>query len=247
MARTGRLRSRSRIQYDGYRAGVDADLRGLFPTAAASTLDSLARSAETCAFERGGVLIERDGEWRLGLVVDGWLGVRRVSSGGRRLTVAAIGPGELFGTMEPWSARPTGECVGLSDGVAVAWTAPRIRPFLDADSRLADDLLGVFGRGLGRVLERFDTVTFEGARSRLCRMLLAYAPIAFDPVGPVLSRGDLASFVGASREMTNRVLRELEASGAVRRLGQRGLVLLDETELRRHVSEAAAVGRRGSG
>jgi hypothetical protein len=43
---------------------------------------------------------------------------------------------------------------------------------------------------------------------------------------PILNRGHLTGLVGTTREMTGRVLRQLEREGTLARVGRNGLVLL---------------------
>lgn len=68
-------------------------------------------------------------------------------------------------------------------------------------------------------------------RSRLATLLLAYEYLCFHPRHPVISRGALPALAAASREMTNRTLRDWEASGMIRRHGLRGLELRDPRRL----------------
>jgi CRP-like cAMP-binding protein len=49
---------------------------------------------------------------------------------------------------------------------------------------------------------------------------------------PVLSRVHLPGLVGTSREMTGRVVRQLEREGIVARAGKRGLRLVSPARLR---------------
>jgi CRP-like cAMP-binding protein len=66
--------------------------------------------------------------------------------------------------------------------------------------------------------------------------ILAEHEAVFFGDSPVLTRAHLPSLVGTSREMTARVLRELEREGVVLRVGRSGLRLLS----REGLYEAAA-------
>jgi CRP-like cAMP-binding protein len=62
------------------------------------------------------------------------------------------------------------------------------------------------------------------------RVLARHQDMFFgDPV--ILSRSHLPGLVGTSREMTGRVLRELEREGTVARVGRSGLRLLRPEQL----------------
>jgi CRP-like cAMP-binding protein len=235
------------MRRSAFRSSADGHLARLFPTAAAGTRALLVERAEPAFFQRSHTVMGKGSPWRLGLVLGGWLAVRRVSPGGRQFVVAVTGPGELVGTMAAWGTAGPSESVALSEGVAARWPASLIDELVHDDAGFAQDAIEQLGHGIEAILKRLDSVTFEGARARLCRVLLTYSSIAFDRDRPVLTRGDLASLIGASREMTNRVLRQLEADGSVRRVSQHGLRLVDESGLKRHLGERSAVGRRASG
>jgi CRP-like cAMP-binding protein len=84
------------------------------------------------------------------------------------------------------------------------------------------DTLAVY---LNVITEKVDGFLHQNARRRVVRVLARHRDLFF--VSPVvLSRAHLPSLVGTSREMTGRVLRELEREGTVARVGRTGLRLL---------------------
>jgi CRP-like cAMP-binding protein len=227
-------------------AQVAGLLRSLIPSAAQSTRDALVASFERREFRPRDRLLTQGAEWEMELVLDGWVAVRRVGRTGRRFTIAVLGPGQLAGTSAAAQSPALGENVALTSVTAAVWSGTETRRLVGSDGGLALDFIDRIVLGIGTILDRYDTVTFEGAHSRLCKVLLTYSEIAFDNRRPILSRGDLASLVGTSREMTNRVLRKLEGEGAVRRTGGLGLELTDKTMLQTTLVGETVPGRRST-
>jgi CRP-like cAMP-binding protein len=228
------------------RAHVATLLASHVPLAAEQTRDALAESFEVREFRPREQLLAQGGDWDMELIIDGWVAVRRVGRTGRRFTIAVLGPGQLAGASAAARSPALGENVALTTVTAVIWPGSEVRRLVAADGGLALDFIDRIVLGIGTILDRYDTVTFEGARARLCKVLLDHRDIAFGPFRPILSRGELTSLVGSSREMTNRILRQLEAEGALRRLGGRGLELIDETKLRLPPADSPSRGRRGA-
>ncbi len=75
------------------------------------------------------------------------------------------------------------------------------------------------------ITERLDEFVHQSSRQRVVRVLARYGDLFFGQPA-VLSRSHLPSLVGTSREMTSRVIRQLEREGMVARVGRNGLQLL---------------------
>ena len=99
--------------------------------------------------------------------------------------------------------------------------------------------------------EGIDGLLHQNARRRVIRVLLRHRDLFFGEPA-VLTRAELPGLVGTSREMTGRVLRELEREGLIARVGRRGLRLLrpDRLELdaqapaRAAATDGRVIGRR---
>lgn len=228
------------------RAHIATLLASHFPLAAERTRNAFTESFEVRKFRPREHLLAQDGDWDMELIIEGWVAVRRVGRTGRRFTIAVLGPGQLAGASAAARSPAHGENVALTTVIAAIWPGSEVRRLVAADGGLALDFIDRIVLGIGTILDRYDTVTFEGARARLCKVLLVYHDIAFGPRRPILSRGELTSLVGSSREMTNRILRQLEAEGAIRRIGGRGLELIDDTKLRHLPADEPRRGRRGA-
>jgi CRP/FNR family cyclic AMP-dependent transcriptional regulator len=162
---------------------------------------------------------------------------------GHRAVIALRGPGDIVGELATIDGAPrTAEVVAVQDGVAVEIegaafrkaleAAPRARRQVDAllarrlresTSRMIESgVLDVTGRMASRVLElaeRFGQLQPNGT-------------ITFDPP---LSRAELASWAGGSREAGARAMGALRAAGWIETRG-RTIVVLDRAALQRRTA-----------
>jgi CRP-like cAMP-binding protein len=211
-----------------------SDERGLQPTGwppawgfRASTLEILERSAATLSFERGRVVAAAGRPRPLILVTDGYVAVRRTEPAGRTFTLLVLRRGHVV-------AFRTGEValadfVGLSSGKVALIPAPAIRDLVVHDPQFALRMVDESSEALRQVYNRLHEVTFDSAAQRLAIALLAYQPLLAGP-RPVLSRTDLASLIGTSREMLGRLARRFESLGAIERVG-RSIIVKDRAAL----------------
>jgi hypothetical protein len=72
---------------------------------------------------------------------------------------------------------------------------------------------------------------FTTARSRLAALLMQSEPFCFSKIAPLAPRGQLSAFAGVTPRMATTILREWEADGIVRRVGRKGLELVDRSAL----------------
>ena len=115
--------------------------------------------------------------------------------------------------------------MALTDGDVVLWNGTDVRRLAASDSSLALEVIDRMAEFLASLAERMDGFLHQDARRRVIRVLNRHRDLFFaDPA--VLSRSHLPGLVGTSREMTGRVLRELEREGTVARVGRTGLTLL---------------------
>jgi CRP-like cAMP-binding protein len=78
---------------------------------------------------------------------------------------------------------------------------------------------------LNTLPERVDGLLHQGACRGVIRVLARHRDLFFGEPA-IISGADLPSLVGTSREMTGRVLRDLERDGTLARVGRTGLRLL---------------------
>jgi CRP-like cAMP-binding protein len=134
-------------------------------------------------------------------------------------------PGDLFGFSAIASTPSSVELVALTDCVVAQWPGHDVRAIVADDPGMALDIVDSMAGSLHAVIERMEGFMHQDARRRVLRVLARHRDLFFgDPA--VLTRAHLPLLVGTSREMTGRVLRQLEREGTVSRVGRGGLQLL---------------------
>ena len=207
----------------------DSDLHALIeralPGCGPHTYQLLAESARIGTVRRGEVVFRQGEQIPLTLMVRGYGAFRRTTVDGQILTVDIAKPNDLFGFSSIASTRTPVDLVALTDGHILLWKGSEVRRIAAADPELALYVIDRMAEFLASITERVDGFLHQDARRRVIRVLNRHRDLFFTEPA-VLSRSHLPSLVGTSREMTGRVLRELEREGSIARVGRTGLRLL---------------------
>jgi CRP-like cAMP-binding protein len=180
---------------------------------------------------RPGDKIYRQGEpVPLTLILSGYGAARRTTASGQEIVSGVAPAGELFGYSGIASALSSVEIVALTDCEVAQWPGPEFRALVIADSALALAAIDSMAASLHAAVERIEGFLHQDARRRVLRILARHRELFFNEPA-VLSRSHLPGLVGTSREMTGRVLRQLEREGTVQRVGRAGLRLLRPDQL----------------
>ncbi|MDP9396744.1 MAG: Crp/Fnr family transcriptional regulator [Actinomycetota bacterium] len=173
------------------------------------------------------------------IVKAGRVRIYRVSPEGRRLTLAVLGPGALFGEMDLIGQRMgEGFAEAVEASVLCLMSEQDVRGMLLADFRIATRIIEGLGRRLAEVEQRLADTVLKTAPQRvaavLCRLATAPAEAGlFARRGSEvrLTHEQLADLVGTTRETTTKLLGDLRDAGLVR-LRRGGIVVLDRDGLR---------------
>jgi CRP-like cAMP-binding protein len=211
------------------------------PTTQPRTIRHLADRARVRTIERGGEIHRQGDELPLTLVLSGFAAFRRTTVDGRELLLHVTERGDIFGCVSVASEPTTGDLIALTDTVVAVWPGPSARRLVAGDPGFALDVIDRLARTVVSATERLDGFLYQDARRRVLRALARHRELFFAET-PVLLRGHLASLVGTSRQMTGRVLRELEREGMLVRTGRDGLRLLSPEAL-----DAAVAGDEAEG
>jgi len=168
------------------------------------------------------------------IVKAGLVRLYRISPEGRRLTLAILGPGSLFGDMALIGQRMgEGFAEAVEASVLCLMSEDDVRSMLLADPRIATRIAEGLGRRLAEVEQRLADTVLKTAPQRvaavLCRLAAAPAPQSalFARRPEVrLTHEQLAELVGTTRETTTKLLGELRDAGLVA-LRRGGIVVLD--------------------
>jgi CRP-like cAMP-binding protein len=132
----------------------------------------------------------------------------------------------MYGITSISATVSTVELVALTDCEIATWPGHEVRRLAAIDPTIAFDVIDRLSLFLSLLTEKLDGFLHQDSRRRVVSILIRHRDLFFaDP--PVISRAHLPGLVGTSREMTGRVLRQLEREGTIARVGQTGLKLLD--------------------
>jgi CRP-like cAMP-binding protein len=221
-------------------------VREAFPGALPDTQRMLVAKADVRAFHAGQTLVAQGDDTRTGLVLEGHVAFRRTTIDGREVMPMIGSRGQLGPTL-PIARRPSSsEVLALSRGRVALWSASDIKALAARDAGFALALLEHVLHIVEQVIDRMDGLLYQNAQRRVARVLDHHADLIFGD-DAVVTRAHLPALVGTSREMTGRVLRQLESEGLVERIGRHRLRLLDSRGLARLAAAAPASTRDEGG
>jgi CRP-like cAMP-binding protein len=167
-------------------------------------------------------------------MVRGHAALRRTTADGRELVLGIAPRGMIFG-FSSIAASPAGvDLVAVTPVEVATWPGDEVRALVHDDIGLALDVIDGMAKYLVHLSDRLDGFIHQEARRRVLRVLAEHEDLFFGDA-QVLSRVQLPGLVGTSREMTGRVLRQLEREGIIARVGKRGLRLISSARLHQAV------------
>jgi CRP-like cAMP-binding protein len=218
------------------RSGVRELLVGRLRDCRPETIAALAETARLRTAHRDEAIYGQGEPVLLTLILRGFGKFRRTTVAGHEVASGVGRAGDLFGFSSMASVASSVELVALTDCRVAQWPGPEIRALAREDPGLAIDAVDSMAAALHAMVERVEGYLHQDARLRVLRILARHRDLFFDDPA-VLTRADLPSLVGTSREMTGRVLRQLERQGTLERVGQTGLRLLRPDHLEAASSE----------
>ena len=183
------------------------------------------------AFRAGQTVAEPDGlSQNLFTLMKGRVQLIREGPNGRRLAIATLNPGAMFGEgalLE--SSDPSVKAVGLTDCIVWMVPAPQAQELVLRYPVLSWGILQTVGERLAQVENRMEEVAYKRLPERLASLLLELSN------GGRFIRGTshqaLADMLGTYRETISAILRGFKDAGLVE-LGYRKIELRDVRGLR---------------
>jgi len=184
-------------------------------------LDAIAPHGVTRTFPAHAILInEGDTTDSLYIVLSGRVKVYASSEDGREVVLTEYGPGEYFGELAIDGEKRSASIKALGPCTCRVVQGTDLRQFLveqpDFAVHLTRKLIGM----VRRLTDQVRSMALQDVYGRMVRVFTELS----DPVGEErvmrnkLTQQDIADRIGASREMVNRVMKELTAGGYI---GQR--------------------------
>jgi CRP-like cAMP-binding protein len=219
---------------------VAALLRATCIEADADSIERLSAVARIDHFQRGESIRDAGEEIPVLLVLDGIVSRRIRTAEGKELVLTLMRSGEIGGLLAITGVGPPDlDFVARTPATVAMWHGEQLRLAALADPKLCLDLVDHALRLASSLADQLGSLVYEPARRRLARVLTRYSELAFDPILPTIRRSELPSLIGTSREMTERIMRDFERRGLVRRVGRSGMIRLDPMGLVREAGPRA--------
>jgi len=179
------------------------------------------------------------------IVSEGSFRVTREHSDGRAITLATLGPGEIFGELAMLDGDTrSASAESITDGTLLALPANDVRSLLARNPEIALKLVAGLVRRLRAANMRLSRQSFQTVPSRVAGILAQLSREGQDS-GPEgdgemsevtirMNQTDLAQLAGTSRESVSRFLAELERAGVVRS-GRGRVTVLQPNKLRNYI------------
>ena len=213
----------------------------IFQDLSAQEMSDIAARAPMRSVEPGTLLWSPHERHKVLFIVKaGQVRIYRVAPQGRRLTLAVLGPGALFGEMDLIGQRMgEGFAEAIEASVLCLMSEQDVRSMLLADSRIATRIIEGLGRRLSEVEQRLADTVLKTAPQRVAAVLCMLVAGAPAEAGLFARRGaevrltheQLADLVGTTRETTTKLLGDLRDAGMIK-LQRGGIVVLDRDRLR---------------
>jgi len=179
------------------------------------------------------------------IVRDGSFRVTREHSDGRAITLATLGPGEIFGELAMLDGDTrSASAESITDGTLLALPANDVRSLLARNPEIALKLVAGLVRRLRAANMRLSRQSFQTVPSRVAGILAQLSRDGQDgsvegdgemsEVTIRMNQTDLAQLAGTSRESVSRFLAELERAGVVRS-GRGRVTVLQPNKLRNYI------------
>jgi CRP/FNR family transcriptional regulator, cyclic AMP receptor protein len=176
------------------------------------------------------------------IVRDGSFRVTREHSDGRAITLATLGPGEIFGELAMLDGDTrSASAESITDGTLLALPANDVRSLLGRNPEIALKLVAGLVRRLRAANMRLSRQSFQTVPSRVAGILAQLSRDGQEgddgemtEVTIRMNQTDLAQLAGTSRESVSRFLAELERAGVVRS-GRGRVTVLQPNKLRNYI------------
>lgn len=199
----------------------------------------LARVGRTRVLKRGETLFAAgDDISACATLVTGALKVAASDAEGNESILALVHPAGFVGEM--FTPFPSYDVTALTDSQVCLLSRKDLEDAVERHPALGLALLRRAQEDLHEARELLDLSRRKGAAARVAGLILAFARAASDsPCHPAasfdlpLTRGEIAAMLGLTIETVSRQLGELEADGAIKRKGARGIAMIAPAQLER--------------
>ena len=176
---------------------------------------------------RAVLITEGDDADSLFIVIAGRVKIYSSVEDGREVVLAELGPGEYFGELSIDGGPRSVSVMAIEPTTCIVVAGAELRQFLAHYPDFALHLAVKLSRMVRRLTEQVKSLALQNVYGRMVRLLMELS----EPVGDErivqrrLTQQDIAGRIGSSREMVNRVLKELTIGGYVELRNGRYVIL----------------------
>jgi len=244
-----RLPKRSRLRQMGAAREEVERLRArllgendLFRGIAAEEMDAIAGKLPMATCARGQLLYApgETGE-ALFILKAGQVRLYRIATDGRKLVLATVGPGTVFGEMAAIGQSMTDSFAeAVDDCVVCIMSRIDIEQVMLEHPSVAVQMVCLLSARLHEAQNKLEEFAFTPVPERVARLLLS---LAQDGEVAGYSHQELADMIGTSRETVSRAMVELKTAGIVE-IDRRCIRLLDVAALRGSAAKTSEARNR---
>lgn len=205
----------------------------LFRDLSPRDMAELERVTTLTAVPRGRVFYrpEDPGE-RLFLLRAGRVQLYRISPEGKKLVIATLGAGALFGEMALLGQQMhSAFAEAMEDCSIMVMSRADLERLMLNDATIGRRILALTRKRLSDAEARLEDMAFKGIPARLASLLLRLAADQGSASISGLTHQDLAETIGTYRETATQVLNDLKTEGLIE-IGRKRIAILDMDRLR---------------
>jgi CRP-like cAMP-binding protein len=165
------------------------------------------------------------------LVKHGQVQLYRISPEGKKLVIAALGTGAIFGEMALLGQQMHNAFAeAMEDSVILVMSRADLERLILNKPILGLRMLEITGRRLSDAESRLEDMAFKGIPARLASLLLRLAAERNTDEITGLTHQDLAETIGTYRETATQVLNDMKVAGIIE-IGRKRITILDRARL----------------
>jgi len=197
-------------------------------------MEEIDRATTITSCRKGKILyMPEDTSEVLFLLKQGRVQLYRISPDGKKLVIATIGPGTVFGEMALiGQGMHNTFAEAIENCVLCVMSREDVERLLITKPKVALRIFEVLGRRLKEAEARLEEIAFKGIPARLASLLLALSAEQGSDTITGLTHQDLAEQVGTYRETTTQTLNHFKAEGLIE-IGRKRITIVDRAGLER--------------
>ena len=166
------------------------------------------------------------------LVKGGRVQLYRISPEGKKLVIATLGPGTLFGEMALLGQQMHNAFAeALDDCLILVMSRADLERLILNKPEVGLRILETTGKRLRDAEKRLEDMAFKGIPARLASLLLRLSEERGSNEITGLTHQDLAETIGTYRETATQVLNDMKGQGLIE-IGRKRILILDVERLR---------------